>query len=114
MRRTDDPVAQLNVSERERLRRLQRASCSDANTPMAPMIFSGGNSSRTIPNDSGITPPPTPCTTQQAINNPIEEATAATKEPTANTARATTKTRFLPMVPPIRPTIGVTTDAAGR
>ena len=86
---------------------------SEASTDRAPVIFSP-NSSRTIPNDSGSTPPPAPCTTRATISQPMLGASAAISEPTASAARVITSIRVLPTTSPIRPSRGVAMLAESR
>ena len=87
---------------------------SAAITPTAPGTFSRGNSSRMMPNDSGSTPPPTPWMTRATIMIDSDGATAASSEPTASATRAATNIRFLPIMSPSRPTIGVQIEADSR
>ena len=82
--------------------------------PIAPATFSRGNSSRTIPKVSGSTPPPTPCSTRATMSTSMLGASAATSDPTARAAMATTSIRSLPTLSPTRPTMGVNTDADSR
>ena len=76
--------------------------------------FSRGNSSRMIANASGKTAPPIPWTTRPAIITPIVVASAAISVPRASTASTTTSVRFLPNMSPMRPAMGVATDALSR
>ena len=87
---------------------------SDARAPTAPVTFSAGNSSRMIPNATGIIPPPIPWITRATIMTPIDDATAASSEPTASAISVATKTRSLPIMSPSRPRIGVMIDADSR
>ena len=87
---------------------------SAAITPTAPATFSAGNSSRMIPNATGSIPPAKPWITRATIRTPIDGATAASSEPTASATSVATKTRFLPVMSPIRPRIGVMIDADSR
>ncbi len=73
-----------------------------------------GNSSRMIPNDSGNTPPPTPCTMRATIITPMDGARAATNDPTDSAASETTSIRFLPTASPRRPMMGVKIEADSR
>ena len=77
-------------------------------------IFSRGNSSRMIPNESGKTPPPRPCSARPTIIRPSESDSAHTTEPTANSASETASSRCLPNMSPRRPKIGVATEATSR
>ena len=67
-----------------------------------------------MPKASGIRPPPTPWMTRATIITVIEVASAARIEPTASVASTATSTRFLPIMSPIRPRIGVHTEADSR
>jgi hypothetical protein len=67
---------------------------------------SGGNSSRTMPNESGNTPPPTPCSARPAIIRPRPSLSAHTTEPTAKSASEIARKRSLPNMSPSRPRIG--------
>ena len=67
-----------------------------------------------IPNATGTIPPPMPWITRATIMTPIEGATAASSEPAASAISVATKTRFLPVMSPIRPRIGVMIDADSR
>ena len=87
---------------------------SEAMAPTAPLIFSGGNSSRMMPKVSGSTPPPTPWITRAMIITVTFVASAASSEPAARAPSVTTKTRSLPMMSPTRPMIGVKIDADSR
>ncbi len=49
-----------------------------------------------------------------AISRPIDVVSAASSDPTASAPIAKTKTRFLPILSPIRPKIGVKTEADSR
>ncbi len=75
---------------------------------------SRGNSSRMIPNDSGKTPPPRPCSPRPTIISPSELDSAATTEPTANSASEIASRRSLPNMSPRRPKIGVAIEATSR
>ena len=83
-------------------------------SPMAPATFSRGNSSRMIPNASGSTPPPAPWIRRATISSPIECATAPSPVPTPSATRVTTNIRSLPYTSPMRPRMGVKTDADSR
>ena len=85
-----------------------------ARAPTAPVTFPAGNSSRMIPNATGIIPPPIPWITRATIMTPIDDATAASSEPAASAISVATKTRSLPIMSPTRPRIGVAIDAASR
>ena len=87
---------------------------SEASAPTAPATLLTGNSSLMMPNATGTMPPPTPWITRAMIITVIEEATAASSEPTASAASVSTNTRFLPAMSPIRPRIGVITEADSR
>src|SRR5918997_5090456 len=67
-----------------------------------------------MPNDSGITPPPMPWMTRATIRTPMVGETAASTEPAHSIARENTSMRSLPTASPIRPTMGVNTDAESR
>ena len=67
-----------------------------------------------IPNATGTMPPPSPWITRATIMTPIDGATAASSEPTASATSVATKTRFLPVMSPTRPRIGVMIDAESR
>ena len=82
--------------------------------PTAPATFSRGNSSRMIPNASGSTPPPTPWTTRATIITVRLVASAASRQPSASALSARTNIRFLPVMSPSRPRIGVKIDADSR
>ncbi len=58
--------------------------------------FSGGNSSRTIPNARGNTAPAAPWSARAAISMAIEPDRAAPTVPTAKMTIAITSRRFLP------------------
>lgn len=73
-----------------------------------------GNSSRMMPNDSGKTAPPMPCTTRAMMRTPMFGAMAASRQPRASAASATTSIRSLPTMSPTRPRIGVKIDAESR
>ncbi len=57
---------------------------------------SRGNSSRTIAKQSGKMPPPTPITARPATTTQRLAVAAASTEPAANAARATTSSLRLP------------------
>ena len=86
---------------------------SEASTLRAPFIFSP-NSSRMIPNDSGSTPPPAPCTTRATIIQPTLGASAAIREPIDSSTRQSTSIRVLPTTSPTRPSSGVQIEADSR
>ena len=67
-----------------------------------------------IPNATGSIPPPAPWITRATIITPIEGASAASSEPTASATSAATNTRFLPVMSPTRPRIGVMIEADSR
>jgi hypothetical protein len=67
-----------------------------------------------IPNDSGNTPPPSPCRPRPTIISPSELDSAATTEPTANSASEIASSRSLPNMSPRRPKIGVAIEATSR
>jgi hypothetical protein len=67
-----------------------------------------------IPNATGTMPPPTPWITRATIMTAIEGAIAARNDPTASATSVATNTRSLPFMSPIRPRIGVMTDADSR
>ncbi len=81
---------------------------------MLPATRSDGNSSRTIANESGKMPPPTPWTTRAAIRTGRELATAARSVPAASTASVHSSRRSLPYMSPRRPMIEVPTEAERR
>jgi len=87
---------------------------SAAAVPIAALTFSRGNSSRMIPNASGMMPPPMPWITRAAIMTPIDVATAASSDPIPSATRVTSSIRSLPTMSPIRPRMGVATDADSR
>jgi hypothetical protein len=87
---------------------------SEAMAPIAPDIFSRGNSSRMMPKASGSAPPPMPWMARAMIITITLVASAASSEPAASAPSVTTKTRFLQTTSPIRPMIGVKTDADSR
>lgn len=70
-----------------------------------------GNSSRTIPNDTGNTAPPRPWMIRAMISTPTLGATAATTQPSAMAASPTSSVRSLPIMSAMRPSSGVATDA---
>src|SRR6195952_4668008 len=82
--------------------------------PTAPDTLCLGNSSRTIPKDSGNTPPPMPWMIRATIITWTFVASAANREPTESATRARTKTFSLPWMSPMRPMIGVKVDAESR
>ena len=93
---------------RRRCRRSRRAArCRSGSC-------SRGNSSRTIPNESGNTPPPTPCSTRPTIIRPRPLLSAQTTEPTANAPSEIARKRSLPNMSPRRPRTGVATEAARK
>ena len=77
-------------------------------------ILASGNSSRTIPNESGNTPPPMPWSTRPTIISGRSVLTADTAEPIANAASETARKRSLPNMSPRRPSTGVAIDAARK
>ena len=82
--------------------------------PMLPATFSRGNSSRTIPNESGKMPPATPWMTRAAMSTVSECESAASSVPPARMTSVHTSTRSLPNMSPRRPRIAVPTDADRR
>ena len=82
--------------------------------PMPPATRSGGNSSRTIPNESGKMPPATPWITRARISTPRLDDTAASSVPAASTTSVATSTCSLPNMSPSRPRMAVPTDADSR
>ena len=87
---------------------------SAAIVPTAPATRSAGNSSRMIPKAHGSMPPANPWITRATIITAIDDATAASSEPTASAISVATKTRFLPVMSPTRPRIGVMIEADSR
>src|SRR5579862_3624784 len=83
-------------------------------SPMLPATWSGGNSSRTMPNASEKMPPATPCTTRARISSQSECDNAARSVPTASVPSVQRRTRSLPYMSPSRPRIAVPTDAESR
>ena len=79
-----------------------------------PATRSRGNSSRTMPNASGKMAPPSPWIVRATIMTGSVVARAASSVPAASPASTTTSVRFLPNMSPIRPAMGVATDAARR
>jgi hypothetical protein len=67
-----------------------------------------------MPNASGSTPPPTPWTTRAMTIISRFVASAASRQPSASMDRASTNTRFLPVMSPSRPMIGVKIEADSR
>jgi hypothetical protein len=67
-----------------------------------------------IPNATGSMPPAKPWMTRATIMTPIDGASAAMSEPIASAISVATKTRFLPVMSPTRPRIGVMIDADSR
>ncbi len=86
----------------------------EADSPMAPATFSRGNSSRMIPKARGRTPPPAPWIRRATISSAMELETAARAVPAASAPRVTTSIRSLPNTSPMRPRIGVNTEAESR
>ena len=82
--------------------------------PMLPATWSRGNSSRTIPNESGKIPPPTPWITRPAMTSDSECASASTTVPAPRRTSVQTSTRSLPYMSPRRPRIAVPTEAESR
>ncbi len=82
--------------------------------PTAPATLALGNSSRTMPNASGTTPPPMPWITRAMIMTVTFVATAASRLPAASATKVRTKIRSLPTMSPMRPMIGVKIDAESR
>src|SRR6266540_1298152 len=83
-------------------------------TPTATPIFSGGNSSLMIENESGNTAPPAPCTIRHAISTQMFGAKIAAAEPMKKTPRLIRSSRSLPYWSPSFPSSGVSTDAESR
>ena len=79
-------------------------------TPTTDGTRSDGNSSRMMPNDSGNTAPPTPCSTRAPISTAMFGASAASRQPTASAISAIRSVRSLPCMSPIRPSSGVATE----
>ena len=71
--------------------------------PTAPATLTPGNSSRTMPNESGSTAPPMPWMARAMISTVMEWASPATTEPAARAASVTTSIRSLPTMSPTRP-----------
>ena len=87
---------------------------TDDITPIARPIFSGGNSSRMIPNASGKVAAPVPWSTRQATSQPRESPAAAPNEPRPKIVRHTTSSRFLPYMSPSLPSSGVSTEELNK
>ena len=75
---------------------------------------SGGNSSRTIANDSGKMPPATPWMRRATISTGSDPASAASSVPAASASRVHTSSRCLPYMSPSLPMIAVPTEADSR
>ena len=73
-----------------------------------------GNSSRTMPKDSGNTPPPMPWRARPTIMSVRPSLSAQTTEPTPNAPIETARKRSLPNMSPRRPSTGVATEAARK
>ena len=95
----------MNSQRHDRLSTISPASTSPnppptPNTaeisPMATPIFSRGNSSRMIANDSGKTAPPSPCTARKPISDQMFHAAAAPTQPTRKSTSETTSSRSFP------------------
>ena len=82
--------------------------------PTAPATLIVGNSSRTMPNESGRTAPPMPWMARAMIRTVIEWARPATTEPAASAPRVTTSILSLPTMSPTRPRMGVKIDADNK
>lgn len=65
-----------------------------------------------MPNETGKTAPPSPCRTRATISTPTLGAIAASRQPAAIAASATSSARSLPIMSLIRPIRGVATEAA--
>ena len=83
-------------------------------SPMLPGTRSAGNSSRTMENDSGKMPPPTPWMSRATISTASEVDTAASMVPAARISSVHTSSRFLPYMSPSLPMIAVPTEAESR
>jgi len=81
---------------------------------MLPATFSLGNSSRTIPNDSGKIPPAAPWMNRAITITMNELETAASSVPAARITSVTSSRRSLPYMSPRRPRIAVPTEAESR
>ena len=82
--------------------------------PMLPATCPAGNSSRTMPNDSGKIPPPTPWITRATISRASVCETAASNVPAPRMRSVQTSTRSLPYASPSLPRIAVPTEAESR
>jgi len=80
-------------------------------TAIAPRTRSAGIWSRSTAKASGTVLLPRPWITRAAISSQIEVASAASSDPRASRPRESAKTRRLPNASPIRPPIGVATEA---
>lgn len=87
---------------------------SAAVMPTAPRTRSGGNSSRMMPKEIGSTPPPRPWITRATIISEIECERPASTEPPVSASSVTMSIRSLPTMSPMRPRIGVATEADSR
>ena len=87
---------------------------SEDTSPTAPATRSRGSSSRTMPNASGNTAPPTPWSARPASMTASDGASAQTKVPTPSVAITTSSMRCLPCMSPRRPNTGVKTAVASR
>ncbi len=68
--------------------------------------------SRMMPNETGKTAAPRPCTTRATMSTVTFGAIAASRQPSAMAPSATSSVRSLPIMSAIRPISGVATDAA--
>ena len=113
----EDPVVAGAVDEHAAERQADALPIAAIAPSMAMPVgtFSRGNSSRMIPNESGKTPPPRPCSA--AADDHRRRAlldSAHTTEPTANSASEIASSRSLPNMSPRRPKIGVAIEATSR
>ena len=69
---------------------------TELTVPIPRPIFSGGNSSRMIPNDSGKTAAPAPWMTRKTISDSRLQAAAAPSEASPKIPNEITSIRFLP------------------
>ncbi len=69
---------------------------TELTVPIPSPTFSGGNSSRMIPNDSGNTAAPVPWMIRNAISDPRLQANAAPSEASPKIAIEITSRRSLP------------------
>ena len=102
----EDPVVAGLVDEQAAERQADRAADARRSRPAARCrsgSWCSGNSSRTIPNESGKTPPPTPCSTRPTIISSSPLLSAHSTEPAANAPSETARKRSLPNMSPRRP-----------